>query len=335
MKRKSFWLPYSSAKINIAVDFIYFCGIKSKSHRVIHIVMQPELSIIICTYNREDLLPLTLQSLSLQSLDKSQYEVLVIDNNSTDRTSTFCHQFIEQHPDLHLKYFLEKNQGLAFARNRGIKESSGKIIAFIDDDAEARSDYALNMIRTFQERSDYDAIGGKVIPIFPGKKEPAWLSRHIWGVVAKIDKGDHPVPFKKKVPAGCNMAFRKVVFETIGLFDTKLAHRCDDLYIFGKLRAIHKVALYTPDVVVFHHIPPERINASGIRKLSLDLGSSHRVYLQSQPAVFTLLKFFDYALKIGASVILSLGFVLNGEPAKSKIIQIMWLSLVGFMRGKR
>jgi len=297
--------------------------------------MQPELSIIICTYNREDFLPLTLQSLSLQSLDKHRYEVLVVDNNSTDRTASLCQEFIEHRPDINLRYFLEKNQGLAFARNRGIKESSGRIISFIDDDAEARSDYAMNLIRTFQEYSNYDAIGGKVIPLFPEKKEPAWLSKYIWGVVAKVDKGDHPVPFKKKVPAGCNMAFRKVVFETIGLFDTKLAHRCDDLYIFGKLKAMQKVALYAPDVVVYHHIPPERIDASGIRKLSLDLGSSHRVYLQSQPAIFTLLKFFDYTFKIGASVILSLGFILKGEPAKIKIIKIMWFSLVGFMRTNR
>lgn len=297
--------------------------------------MQPELSIIICTYNREDLLPLTLQSLASQSLEKSQYEVIVIDNNSTDRTASLCHQYIKQHPVLNLKYFLEKNQGLAFARNRGIKESSGKIISFIDDDAEARSDYATNLVRVFKEQRDYDAIGGKVIPIFPGEKEPPWLSRYIWGVVAKVDKGDHPVPFKKKVPAGCNMAFREIVFENIGLFDTKLAHRCDDLYIFGKLKAIHKLALYTPDVVVYHHIPPDRISASGIRKLSLDSGTSHRVYLQSQPGIFTLLKFFDYALKTGASVILSLGFILKGEPAKAKIIQIMWFSLVGFLQGKR
>ena len=296
--------------------------------------MQPELSIIICTYNREDFLPFALQSLSQQSLDNQQYEVLIIDNNSTDRTATLSHEFIKQHPDVNLKYFLEKNQGLAYARNRGIKESSGRVISFIDDDAEARSDYAMNLIRTFQEYSDYDAIGGKVIPIFPEKKEPAWLSKYIWGVVAKVDKGDHPVPFKKKVPAGCNMAFRNVVFETIGLFDTQLAHRCDDLYIFGKLKAIHKVALYAPDVVVYHHIPPERMDTAGIRRLSLDLGSSHRVYLHSRPAVFTLLKFFDYTLKIGASVILSLGFLMKGEPAKIKIIKIMWFSLIGFMRRK-
>ncbi len=328
-------MPYSPAKINNAGDFIYICDIKSISYRVIHIVMQPELSIIVCTYNREDLLPLTLQSLSLQSMEKSQYEVLVIDNNSTDSTASLCQQVIKQHPDLNLKYFLEKNQGLAFARNRGIKESSGKIISFIDDDAEAQSDYAMNLIRVFQEQSDYDAIGGKVIPIFPENKEPVWLSQYIWGVVAKVDKGDHPVPFRKKVPAGCNMAFRKAIFKSIGLFDTKLAHRCDDLYIFGKLKAIHKkVALYTPDVVVYHHIPPERISASGIRKLSRDLGSSHRIYLQSQPAIYTLFKFLDYSFKIGAAVILSLGFILKGEPAKSKVIQIMWFSLVGFMQGK-
>ncbi len=294
--------------------------------------MHPELSIIICTYNRADFLLLTLQSLSLQTLDKNQYEVLIIDNNSKDKTAFFCQEYIQKNPDITMKYFLEKEQGLAFARNRGIKESSGNIISFIDDDAEAREDYAMNLIRTFQEYSQYDAIGGKVIPIFPEKKEPVWLSKYIWGVVAKVDKGDHPVPFKKKVPAGCNMAFRKVVFETIGVFDTKLAHRCDDLYIFGKLKAIQKVALYAPDVVVFHHIPPERIDSSGIRKLSLDLGSSHRVYLQSQPAQYTILKFFDYAFKIGASVILSIGFILKGQPAKVKIVQIMWFSLIGFVR---
>jgi glycosyltransferase involved in cell wall biosynthesis len=297
--------------------------------------MQPELSIIICTFNREDFLTLTLQSLALQSLDKNLYEVLVVDNNSTDNTASLCQQLIKEHPDINLTYFLEKNQGLAFARNRGIKESSGRIISFIDDDAEARNDYAKNLIHTFQRYSDYDAIGGKVIPIFPEKKEPAWLSKYIWGVVAKVDRGEYPLPFKKKVPAGCNMAFRKTVFETVGVFDTKLAHRCDDLYIFGKLKTIDKSALYAPDVVVYHHIPPERIDASGIRRLSLNLGSSHRVYLQSQPPCYTLIKFFDYLFKIGAAVILSVGYLMKGEPAKTKIIEVMWFSLVGFLRKKR
>ncbi|UCG27613.1 MAG: glycosyltransferase family 2 protein [Bacteroidales bacterium] len=296
--------------------------------------MEIELSIIICTYNREDYLPLTLESLATQSLDKNRFEVIIVDNNSTDKTSSYCHTFIEHHPGMIVKYILEKNRGLPFARNRGIKESSGSYIAFIDDDAEARKDYAANLIRVFEKYTEYEAVGGKVIPVFPENKEPPWLSSYIWGVVAKVDKGDQYSSFKRKVPAGCNMAFRKKVFSIIGDFDTDLSHRCDDLYIFGKLKAINKVALYSPDVVVYHNIPPERMDKEGIKKLSMNLGASHRIFLRNKPFYSRVIKFLDYVFKICAAIVLSIGFLLKAEPTKTKIVVIMWYSLVGFLRVK-
>jgi len=107
------------------------------------------VSVIVCTYNREQYIERNLDSLSRQSLSVENYEVIIIINNSTDNTVATCKSFIESHPELQIKYFNESNLGLSFARNRGIQESKGEIISFIDDDAFVNYDFTKNLIDFF------------------------------------------------------------------------------------------------------------------------------------------------------------------------------------------
>src|SRR5690606_31002664 len=83
----------------------------------------PYISLVICTYNRDRFLPEALESITEQSLDPSFYEVIIVDNHSTDKTKDICLRFIEENPRLNVLYCYEQNKGLSFARNRGMAEA--------------------------------------------------------------------------------------------------------------------------------------------------------------------------------------------------------------------
>ena len=94
-----------------------------------------KLSVIICTYNRERYIYNALKSIAEQDFPLSGYEIVLVNNNSTDNTENICKDFKRDYPQVDFRYFIETNQGLSYARNRGVKESSGDILIFVDDDA--------------------------------------------------------------------------------------------------------------------------------------------------------------------------------------------------------
>ena len=110
-----------------------------------------KLSIIICTYNREKFILKSLYSIAHQNADVNIFELIIINNNSTDKTHELILDFIEKNQNISIKYFIEIEQGLSHARNRGIKESTGDICAFLDDDAIACEEYVINIIYFFNK----------------------------------------------------------------------------------------------------------------------------------------------------------------------------------------
>jgi len=289
-----------------------------------------KLSVIICTYNRAEFLVNALASLSNQLIANELFEVVVINNNSNDNTEEISKQFERNNPNINFQYVIEQKQGLSHARNKGIEVAIGEYLSFIDDDAIALPDYAGSIVEAFEKYKDYVAVGGKVIPFYDEGTEIKWLSKYIWGMVAKIDLGDEIKAFNHKYPAGCNMAFRKNVFDTIGNFDIELANRCDDRYIFTQIANNKLPVLYYPKAAVNHYIPNQRVTEEGIIKLSKLNGSEHRKLLRKSKLKLTL-KFFDYLVKLGISLVLAFLFLLKGEPAKTKIVKIMYYSLIGFI----
>ena len=93
------------------------------------------ISVIICTYNRDKYIYNVLKSLALGTLEHSAYEIILVDNNCTDNTRSEVDHFCNVFPQVTLRYFVETNQGLSHARNRGIRESKGDILVYVDDDA--------------------------------------------------------------------------------------------------------------------------------------------------------------------------------------------------------
>lgn len=290
------------------------------------------LSVVICAYNKADLLLNAIDSLKEQSCEKDLFELIVIDNNSTDNTKEVCLDFKSNNPDMKFSYYLEKKQGLSSARNRGIKESNYEIISFIDDDAKANKDYVKNLLDTFLQNPEYIAAGGKVLPVYPGNKEPEWLSRYLWGIVAKIDYGDSSGLFPKKYPAGCNMAFRKFIFEKFGGFNEELIYRGDEKYVFNKLKKGNYKVYYAANVVVYHYIDEKRIQHEAILKISRNIGESERISVRNGNNVLIIFKLFKYLFKLFAAFSISILFCLKGQYKKAKyLILVIWNTILGFI----
>ncbi|MDR1654128.1 MAG: glycosyltransferase, partial [Prevotellaceae bacterium] len=181
------------------------------------------LSIIICTYNRDKYLYNCLKNIAENDFVSENYEIVLINNNSTDDTEKECRRFEKDFPQVVFHYFVEKNQGLSFARNRGIQEAKGTVFVFLDDDAFVGKDYLRNLWNNIEKYPDLAAFGGEITPLFENGKPPKWLSRWSYSWVSAIDMGKDVRLFEKtKFPIGANMGILKKTLENVGGFNTKL-----------------------------------------------------------------------------------------------------------------
>jgi glycosyltransferase involved in cell wall biosynthesis len=294
------------------------------------------LSVIICTYNREQHIERALQSLVQQDFDKSAYEIIVVDNNSTDHTSEIIQNFKNTHPQYQIVLTKELRQGLSYARNKGIELAKGSYISFIDDDGMAQNDYVRQIDNYVKLFPNDVAFGGKVLPEYENGKEPVWMSKYIERIISIVDLGNQVKTLKKTYPVGCNMIFKKSLFKKIGGFNTALKLRSDDKYIFLKIREAGFRVLYLPEVVVKHFIDDFRTTPAYIKKISRLNGEAERIRiktLQKGKKTAFMSRLADYLFKLAASLILWLLFAFKGKSEKGKALFLsMWNSLRGFVK---
>lgn len=286
-----------------------------------------ELSVAICTYNREKYLPQLFGSIIKQSLSPERYEVVIVDNNSTDSTAELCADFHSNYPNIHYMYVREENQGLSFARNRSIREASSPLIVFLDDDAYPAPDYFEGLLRAFKEDPSAAAVGGKILLHYESVI-PDWENKYLNSLMGFYDPGDTPFVYRTKdYPRGSNMAFRSTIFDEVGGFNTKLGRIGRNL-IGGEEKDIfyriyqdkrYKV-LYDPTLVVYHSVPPERTTREFIKRQAYQTGMSERIRSRSEGALGFLKRFGIEALKWGASIILYFRYLLSGQGAKGSMI---------------
>jgi len=242
------------------------------------------LSVIICTYNREKYILPLISSLAANSLDKSEYEIIIIDNNCTDGTRKVCELFAGENPDVNMKYVVETEQGLSAARNRGIKESSGDVLVYVDDDALVDLNYLSDYMDWFELHPETMAAGGPIIPSYEESGEPKWMSPYTRALLtAWMDYGDKPRHYPKgRYPGGGNAAYRKIVFYTVGLFNTALGRNGGNLMgseekdIFDKMAVLGMDVMYVPGPVLRHRIPPYKLSDDYFNRLTLQIGKSER-----------------------------------------------------------
>src|SRR5580704_12017464 len=132
------------------------------------------MSVIICTWNRAELLYHTLNSLAKSALpNDTEWELIIVDNNSTDETAGVCQEFLRQNPQRY-RYMVEKRQGKSFALNTGIDNARGRILSFTDDDVIVDPAWLAETVRMF-DSSPCIGVGGRIVPLWNSKK-PAWLT---------------------------------------------------------------------------------------------------------------------------------------------------------------
>ena len=236
-------------------------------------------SVVIATYNRAADLRDTLASLACLST-ASRWEVVVVDNNSSDGTAAVVRDLAASFP-ADLRYVFEGVQGRSAALNAGIAAARGDIIVTTDDDVRVEADW-LDRAGDALARLSCGYIGGRVLPIWGGPR-PAWLSERPgphWAVIALLDYGAAPIALTTRMPLGVNMAFRREVFDVVGGWDPRIGRKAGTL--LGQevrewcIRARGKGVdgYYVPDFVVRHIIPAGRLNKRYFRRWSYWRGIS-------------------------------------------------------------
>jgi len=226
-----------------------------------------QISAIICTHNRDTYLGAAIDSLLTQDFADG-FEILVVDNGSSDRTR----QVVEQRTqNPRLKYVFEPVIGLSVARNTGAKVACGEILAYLDDDAVANANWLRALYSAYQNNSKLAIAGGKVTLLWPqGVQPPHWLSTGLAANLGAYDLGESMVYIDNPglTPRGLNYSIRRRFWEEIGGFDTHLGRVGKKLLSNEELQ-MTELALqrgwqvyYLPNALVAHNVSPERLKRS-------------------------------------------------------------------------
>jgi glucosyl-dolichyl phosphate glucuronosyltransferase len=232
---------------------------------------RPLISVIICTYNRADLLATLLQTLAEQQIDLADYEILVIDNNSTDETSVVCDTFAARYPNV--RYYMEPQQGLSHARNRGWQEAQGTYIAYIDDDCKAPATW-LTIAKAVIEQVAPDVFGGPYFPFYNSPK-PAWFRDEYGSWIFGVEKAgdiwravEHAVAVAPGILHGGNLFLRRELPAIAGGFDQTLGmngHQLaygEETALLLRLHTIRPTTSFTyePRLFVYHLVRAEKLS---------------------------------------------------------------------------
>jgi len=226
-----------------------------------------KITVILCTYNRCQILGKALDSIAASILpDSVEWEVLVVDNNSSDQTRQTVEGFCTRHPG-RFRYVLEPQPGKSHALNAGICRALGEILVFTDDDVTVEPGWLRNLTAALCD-GKWAGAGGRTLPersFVP----PPWLPpdmRCALAPLAIFDRGTEVCELTE-APFGNNMAFRKAVFEKHGSFRTDLGPRpgspcpqkSEDSEFGTRLLAAGERFRYEPSAIVYHCVPPSRV----------------------------------------------------------------------------
>lgn len=231
-------------------------------------------SVLICTYNRADLLRETLESLR-ETQTSRIWDIVVVDNNSCDGTRAVVETFAGTAP-VHVLYLFEARQGKSHALNTGLASSRGDIVVFTDDDVRVGPTWLDQACDALDRDASLDYTGGPVRPLWE-VEPPRWFDRtrgDLWGTLAILDYGPASFVFeeRQRVPLGANMAVRRALVERIGGFHPELGRRGRSLLgqeqaeFFARARALGARGLYVPGMQLDHHVPAARLTKAYFRR---------------------------------------------------------------------
>ncbi len=229
------------------------------------------VTVAICTWNRARYLDMALDRLAKQNIpDGLVWELLIVDNNCTDETPEILERYQALLP---LRIVLEREQGIAFARNCVAREARGPLVACIDDDVLVPPDWLVSYIEAAEHHPDDVLFGGPITPVF-STTPPDWIENNLeifGGVFAYRPASDASVIDKRSdfLPFGANFAVRREVFERYN-FETRLGRvhnnllGGEEIQFFEALVDAGYTGLWLNNVGVEHYQTEERLSRSYI-----------------------------------------------------------------------
>jgi len=223
-----------------------------------------QISVVICTYNRAELLKGALKSLVEQSLDPECFEIIIVDNVSTDNTPEVVKTFQEMYLEYRMIRVYEPRQGLGYARNTGFMNALGRYVAYIDDDALAGHDWLKTALEVFESvKPTPFSVGGPILPFYNTPK-PVWFKDEYetrnWG-----DQKRRLRPGESF--SGSNMIWRKEFLKIFDGFNVRMGIKGVYLSIGQETKLYQKIwrslndpiFFYSPKLSVQHLVPPHKM----------------------------------------------------------------------------
>jgi glycosyltransferase involved in cell wall biosynthesis len=303
----------------------------------------PDVSVVISTYNRAEVLLRAIESLLDQALDPERFEIVIVDNNSTDDTRQTVQALLAKASNL--RYVFEPRQGVSYGRNAGILAARAPSIAFTDDDVRVSPSWLSTIVQVLAEHPEVACVGGRVLPNWAGPW-PGWLTREHWGPLALQDYGDAPVYVnarKRLCLITANVAYRRAVFDQIGMFSPLVQTlgrevATEDHELLLRLWRAGGQGLYWPGLAATADIVPERMRRAYHRRWhhrhGCFLAIMHDEELE-QTRVGRFLGVPAHIYRQGASSLLRwIGHILRGDSEKAFADELGFWSTLGFIQAR-
>ena len=236
----------------------------------------PLISVVICTYNRYEVLKKAVKSLTQQTLDDDKFEVLIIDNTPDAETGEGATVKKDFESIENLTYVFEKTPGLSNARNVGFKLAKSPYISYLDDDAIASQVWVEEVLNAFETFDNVGVVGGRIAPIWEIPR-PSWLSDALVGNVSVVDwGGELRIAGSNEWFAGANISFSKKVLEAAGGFSTNLGRKGggqvllsnEENELINFVRQSEYIEVYNPKASVDHLVERKRLTRDWFRRRS-------------------------------------------------------------------
>lgn len=224
-----------------------------------------DVTVILCTFNRCASLAQALNSVAVSKMPESiGWEILVVDNNSTDQTRAVVEDFCRTYPG-RFRYLFEPQPGKSHALNSALRTTLGDVLAFMDDDVVVEPTWLRNLTAPLQN-GPWAGTGGRILPQWPCTP-PSWIpikERYGLGPLVLFDLGPEAGPLAEP-PFGTNMAYRRTIFDKYNGFRRDLGPnpdseiRGEDTEFGNRLLRAGEQLWYEPSAVVHHKVPPNRL----------------------------------------------------------------------------
>ncbi len=286
----------------------------------------PKISIIICSYNRDDVLADNIHSFIKDKTDPNVYEIVVVDNNSTDNTESLMQSIIAENPGYQIKYIKELNQGASHARNRGIRDTKAPLVAFADDDVIAGENLIAEWLNFFEEYPDAVGLGGRIKVQFDAPR-PKWMPEILMTLFGKHYYGKKEKKYTgSQYPYSGNTVYKRSILDKSGLFNTEMGRKGGSLdggeekELFFRIAAINDRVYYVPQAYLWHRVGEKRLTQEYVKGQAVGIGKSIAIMLNNESVGVKLKKWITEIVKLLVSLAMALGYVLMLRPAKAMML---------------